>query len=263
MDSKQNNDQNQPVPTGTYEERQMLADLYAEADGLPDLDKQAHLVAIQALEAEIRARDDAYRQAIEHIEQAKSLASSIRHAAGEIPAVTDASAPKAKVDLKRIGWAEGEGTQEITTVLVTTPLGKCLLADLTGLHRSTRDAAERLQSQGELDKLMDRIRNTVLPTLAVKLQGGDRSLRPVHIGNRRLNTVAAAQSLNTTYKAYKEDVEGSNNRAILLILEPTELPAKPDGTPGEVVPTFGVAAIYDHDDDRQIHNSLFLKQGTD
>jgi hypothetical protein len=152
--------------------------------------------------------------------------------------------PMVSVDFSRIGWSQLQENGTVAGEKVDASGLTYTFVDLTGYNAATLDCKEALavqmvKGQPLLPKLMERVKSTVIPQLYDGIKHG-KNLRPISrgVGNRE-KTVA------TTYPAYKEGVQGTNNRAILLLLDDG-----PDGT------VFGLAALYDHDDDEQIYRAL-------
>ncbi|MCX6806442.1 MAG: hypothetical protein NTY56_03285, partial [Patescibacteria group bacterium] len=145
---------------------------------------------------------------------------------------------------------------EITTEDVKTKELNYLLVNLIDMNTTTKanygkltdQSAEGTSNLGE--KLLDLVKQEKIPILHKDILKRSSSLRPIAISGKKLKDVDPEQSLNTSYPAYKIDVQGSNNRAIILKLENTS----------EGMPVYAVVAIYDHDDDKAIHKNLFLKQ---
>lgn len=151
-------------------------------------------------------------------------------------------------DFAKIGWLDDDSTRKIQVEEVATPSLKYLFTDFTNDHPVTRRAAEHLQREGIKEKLVDSIIKEKIPIMWQEVLAGRGSQRSISIGNREVKDVQPARSLNTTLPAYKIDVLGTSNRAIIIKL-------------GDVddKPVFALAAVYDHEDQERVLQTLFLK----
>lgn len=152
-------------------------------------------------------------------------------------------------DLSKFGWINREGEVTLPIRHEKTSTLNYGLVDLTGLSRAATDTQEELINQGIFEGLRQDLRVRGIPKLWQGIKTGDFNLRSVSIGNRKKKDVPVEQSFNCTLPAYKIGVDGTRNRAIIVVLD----------TKGDE-PLFGLAALYDHDDDGKIHRQLFLKQ---
>ena len=148
--------------------------------------------------------------------------------------------PTTTIKLSKIGWLDGQDEQPLS--LEKLEDDDIYLGSIVEQNNATRRAKEKLEAQNEWDKLLDRLKDG-LPQLWQNILMGSGNLRPVAKGGRKNGK--KQQALNTTYPAYKIGVEGSNNRAVILLGE------KLDGKP-----VFILAALYDHEDQKAILNSL-------
>lgn len=153
------------------------------------------------------------------------------------------------IDLSDLGWINSEGKVTLPIKHEKTTSLNYGLVDLTGLNRAASDTQEELAKQGVFEGLRQELRVKGIPKLWQDIKRGDFNLRSVSIGNRRKKDVPAEQSFNCALPAYKIGVDGPRNRAIIVVFD----------TKGDE-PIFGLAALYDHDDDGKIHRQLFLKQ---
>lgn len=144
------------------------------------------------------------------------------------------------IKLSKIGWLDGQ--DELTLPLEKLEDKDIYLGSLVEQNNATRRAKERLEAQNEWDKLLDRL-EAGLPQLWQNILTGSGGLRPVSIGGRKSGK--NQHVLNTTYPAYKVGVEGTNNRAIIMVGD------KLNGKP-----VFILAALYDHEDQVSILKSL-------
>lgn len=137
--------------------------------------------------------------------------------------------PKIEIDLARIGWLEKDGKEEVVLDKVTEVDGQPVaepyyLADIIDKSKVAKEALARIAPTMRT-KLMKKIKKVILPRLSLGLKSGR--------GNRN------DQYLDTEYTAYREGVDGANDRAIVLNLGRY----KEDG-----LPVFALASIYDHND---------------
>ncbi len=152
------------------------------------------------------------------------------------------------VDFGEIGWIpSGEK--------ISKPLEKVGREDIPVYFgsiveddRVTKNAADRLIAEGEWDGLMEKLKTDVLPQLWTGIITGRGKIRPISRGNRPGRDVKAENSLDTSYPAYKVGVHGTNNRAIVLVVDKID-----------EVPVFMLAAMYDHDDQQRVMQHTFLK----
>lgn len=220
-----------------------IAELLAEAAVLPDEQRLEHELLIAELSGEVALSEIIQRQAEEDIQVAKSFSIQQKNASR-----AERKEPKVSVNLKRIGWVASDESTEMLATRHTSGDFAFDLVDLTPLHRAAADQLGKLAQQGIKDNLLNILTKQSIPVLWDGIKQG-KNLRTISIGGRSKHKVDAEHSLNTTYDGYKIGIHGPQNRAILLLL---------DGT--SEVPVFGLAALYDHDDDKFIHRALFLKQ---
>lgn len=170
---------------------------------------------------------------------------NIRIARGNQAQVQAVSAP-VQVDFSKIGWSQRNEERDIATESITANDLDYRFVDLTSMNNATKRCMELLAQQttagGDqlLPKLLSGLKKTALPTLYDNIKHG-RNLRPVSRGNRR----DGDHMIDTEYPSYKIGLQGTNNRALILLLGD-----------GEANPVFGLVALYDHDDDDQIYRAL-------
>ena len=149
----------------------------------------------------------------------------------------------ASVDANKISWIEGVQQTEVEAEQVEAETLSYKFVDLTGMNSATHKCMELLamQTKGSeqlLPKLLTTLKEVALPRLYHDIKTGG-SLRPMtKTGNN--------DRADTEYPAYKIGVHGTQNRAIILLLE--------DGGEG---PTLALAALYDHDDEAMIYHALY------
>lgn len=217
-----------------------LAQLRTEAATLPEAERLDHEALIAELAGELALAESMQLEADEYIARAKRLVGG--------PEVL-ANNTKVQVDMDKIGWVAEQGVEEVPAQEVSAPGLDYLFVDLTGRHRVTEKLRENLQQQGEYAKLLEKVTKEGIPSQWNSIVTGKNQNGAISIGKRSMQQVDPDRSLNTTYPAYKMDAKGSNNRAIMLVLD-----RAPDNKP-----VIALAALYDHDDQAAIYNSLFLK----
>jgi hypothetical protein len=95
---------------------------------------------------------------------------------------------------------------------------------------------------------MKLVEESVIPKIHQGILQG-KNVRSISVGGRSNSRLKSSQSLNTSYPAYKEGVLGTKNRVIVLRIDDKDSPR----------PTYAVAALFDHDDDRAVNRSFYLK----
>ncbi len=242
--------------TEISEQAQYIEELQAEAGSLPESEREANELIIAEFVAELALKEAAQRQAMQAVESAKNWESSQGNEDSASVSVEVSKEKSVEVDFDKIGWIGKAEKSKLPTESVETNTGAYNFVDLTSLSRRTAQTVQKLQKQTDdkgnnvYETLYSIVKETVIPTLHDNIIHGNGKLRPVSIGGRKVKDVPADQSLNTSYPAYKEGVHGPQNRAIILKL----------GDDTEGMPTYALAALYDHDDDKGIHNTLFIKQ---
>lgn len=227
-------------------EHQYLEALKEEAKFLSGEEKEEHEILIAQLAGDLALRESVLQGAQDDIQRARDMSAQSRRTKKDKKEIK----PIVKVDFGKIGWIHEDNISEYEAERITTDDGMVIdFLDLTELSRITSDQFDKLEAEGVANGLLEIVKQQTIPKLWRGVIEGS-SGRPVSIGGMRLKDVPASRSLNTSYPGYKEDVHGTDNRAILLILDRND-----DG-----IPAIALAALYDHDDDRAIHNALFLKQ---
>lgn len=231
-----------------------LVDAYREGLSMqPGVERDEHLQAVDDL---VREMTDEERST--HL---KRLAYKALNEAGvRYKSPSDVEEEKktsvCSVDLSKIGWVSQKGTIDVSVLSLGLHKDhkgnerEIFLADLTGLNKETQEAMDLL-SQGRhvdgtrvLDKLMLTLTRTTLPKLYFNIFQG-KNVRPVNNGGIDNNL----RRLDTTYTTYKEGVQGTNNRAMICILE---------GGKNKMV--FGLMALYDHDKSDRVLGVLNTKK---
>ncbi len=169
---------------------------------------------------------------------------------GGSPEKTDTSVYT--TDPEALGWLNGKPAVKLPAVLVETEDLTYRLVDLVGLHRVPKKLRQKLLDQHEYESLHEKLTHEAIPKLYKDVKTLDGKLRPVAMGNRTKKEAEAVASFKCKLPAYKVDAHGTNNRAIIVFLG--------NSSDKEPVPQFGLAALYDHDDDEAIHSALFAKQ---
>lgn len=155
-----------------------------------------------------------------------------------------------QINLANFGWIPGEGKPKMPVVEHKTKELTYDLVDLTGLSRVATDLQKELQAQGVLEALKTELLTERIPELWKDILSGSADVRSISIGTRSKKDVGADQSFNCALPAFKVGVDGPRNRAIIVQLSRDH----------KGKPLFGLVAIYDHDDDGQVHRAMFLKQ---
>lgn len=149
------------------------------------------------------------------------------------------------IDAAKIGWINSEEKFEVAL----EKNDGFWFADLTTESRITENAVEHLEREGVLHKLLASLKETVVPKVLHNIKHGGADVRSVSLGSpNRRNTGATEAVINTTYPAYKADVHGTANRAILLL-----------AGEHEGVPIVALAAIYDHEMQHKVFNVISYK----
>lgn len=161
---------------------------------------------------------------------------------------TDKDEKTVKVDFDKVGWVRSSESKEIQIEKVGKEDTPVYLGSIIDSDSVTQAAADELVEQGEWDSLMEKLRSETLPMLWNGIREGRGRVRPISVGNRSPNSVKVQTSLNTKYPAYKSYVLGTNNEAIVLLVDKI----------GDD-PVFVLAAMYDHDDQQRVLKHTFLK----
>lgn len=169
---------------------------------------------------------------------------SIRRARGEVARPRHELYPFT-IPAGKIDWISKGQEQTVEVETVHTPGITYGFVDLTAQNAATRKAANKLAVQtttnGEriLPKLQGMLKTQLIPRLYDDILHGGSSRRPLsRQGNESGNRAA------TDYPVYKLGVQGTSNRAIVLILN------------GGEKPVIALAALYDHDDDLSVLRAI-------
>lgn len=230
------------VPATSVEDPQLayLANLQEEATHLSPEERAEQESLILELQADMDLAERIRHQVDEDIARAKKLAGGIRNETVIAPIVT--------VRRQDIGWIDGEEEADMEATRHTEKGVTYDFIDLISESGVTQRVFDELKKQGLDKELIGKLLTDVLPVFCSNIKEG-RGMRPISIGGRHPKDVDAEHSLNTKYPGFKVGLHGTNNRAILLVL------GDHDG-----IPVIGLAAMYDHDDDRAVHHKLFKKQ---
>ena len=145
-----------------------------------------------------------------------------------------------ELDTSKIGWIPGSEKIELEAERCEYQGQTFWVASITDQQKVTNEAYNKLEKQGIADKLMGSIKASAGAVFLQTLTSGSGSLRPMSKGK---GSKKRANTIDTEYPSYKIDVQGSNNRAILI------LPEKIEGQPVLIV-----AALFDHEDDGKVYN---------
>ena len=229
-----------PIPH-TDPQRAYLAQLQSEGSRLPESERAEHEALVSELAGELALSESMQLQAGDYIARAKLLVMG-----------GDIVPPKTKqisIDAGKIGWLAGTGEQEVSAQEILTPELDYLFVDLTGKHRVTQRLRYELTKQGVDKKLTEKVTTEGIPALWNGIVSGRDRSESISIGSRAQKHVKADRSLNTSFPAYKIDAQGTNNRAIVMLM----------GRAADDKPIISLAALYDHKDQADIYKSLFLK----
>ncbi|MDL2341553.1 MAG: hypothetical protein QFB87_00535 [Patescibacteria group bacterium] len=217
----------------SLDEQMVVGDLFAEAVASDMPERRAE---VAQLAGEMALSEQVQRQADADIAQAKSYNEHTQTVIAERE-----SEQTIAVDCDKIGWLIGKGTITVPVERNPNDSTAFYFASIIGEHRVTQDAYTHLEAEGVSDYLMDLLKTNGIPRFLEELKGNSGKLRPVNA------TPGAARNkqrkVNTTYPAYKIDVQGTRNRALVL------LPGKINGEQVVVL-----AAIYDHEDQTKVLN---------
>lgn len=223
------------------ESKSLVAEMRTEALGLPLEHREAIEHDVQEFLGEMALSEWVQSRAEEHIRRAKELASGT-------PAETLPEPKSVTLDGSKIGWIPGDSNITLALDEEGAEDRQYLFGSIVGSHRVTHDAYGHLEQEGVAEHLMELLKDNAIPRLLEDIKSGGGKLRPISIGHRSAKDAKPERSLNTEYPAYKIDVQGTNNRAIVLLAD------KLDG-----VPVVILATMYDHEDQAKVLSTLFLK----
>lgn len=240
-------------------DKAVLVELEAELDGLEGVELDNSRGYIEQLRAEIFLAEAVQRAIDEGLRKTKALGA-------EIGSVSEGSknerkmTQRAVVDFSQIGWINQEGEKALNAEVVQGDVLNYLFIDLTNMSRVTKDAKARLETQTTgtnqtevlfIDKLYEKLKREVIPQRHDNMIHG-RNMRVVHAGYPIQGVKNnPGRTFKTEYHTTKENVQGTNNRAIVMYL---------GNEPGTGLPLYALAALYDHDDDRGIHQTMCWSQ---
>lgn len=233
-------DRDTPQPRPVDPDKQVLNDLYQDAMGMgASPERAAALGTVWEMAGELAVQEAVREQVARDIARGRQLA---ENRTGKRGGEVDVPEHVVTIDFDQIGWIDRDGTEDVVASVVETPEVTYDFIDLTGENTVTRKKYEALEAQSERgiknmgERLMAATREAVIPRIHRDiLQGKSNS---VSVRGRKKNQVTRGNSLNTLYPAYKEDVQGTKNRVIVL---------KVDGKDSQR-PAYAIAALYDHDD---------------
>lgn len=231
------NNQN-PTPA----EHPIPSEWYAELEDLPPEERAEQEAAIAELRQEMQTAEAMQREADRYVAEARSYGSA-HEASDETEKLTF------EFNFETIGWIDAQEKKKVPVEQIETPSLSYWFTDLTGQSNVTEKARDHLEEEGELDKLLELTKQEKIPILWDGVMTGKGRQRSISIGGRSVKDVPADQSLNTSLPAYKIDVQGTNNRAIIVKLGDKE-----------GAPVLGLAALYDHEDQAQVLQKLQLKR---
>lgn len=234
-------DQDLPITLPAEDpQRTYLEELYAETAGLPEGERAEQKRLIAELAGDIGVAEAVQDQASKDIESARAMA---RSSCGKAETTSEATFP---LDFSQIGWLGEEETEPLPVERIEAPGLNYYFGSIIDRDNVTSEALEHLDREGIADDLLSKVKTVHLPRLWSDITSGGGSVRPISIKNN--GKINQYRSLNTTYPAYKIDVQGTNNRAIVIVA------GKIDGDPVLIL-----ATLYDHEDMRKIMRHMFLK----
>jgi len=196
-------------------------------------------------------------EAAAKLAQELEIAEDIQRRIDELRAINNTSNKKEKTHEKtadlegsRVGWLTSNENFSINLEEINSGDLAYFFGSIIEQDNVASKALRRLREQGEEEALKSSLQKTVLPKLWKQIVSGDSRARPISIGNRSRHEVRAQKSLNTTYPAYKVGVHGTNNRAIVLLINKVD-----------EKPVFVLAALYDHEDQAAVLSHMYLKPG--
>lgn len=226
------------------ESKQLVDEMRSDAVGATPEEREAIEGEVQHFLGEMALGEWVQAQADAHIQRAKDFADGTPTPKKEV-----AQKPLSMtLDGAKIGWIPGDSGITVALEQKGDEQHSYLFGSIVDDHRVTKAAYEHLESENMAEYLTGLLHENAIPRFLEALRSGTGGLRPISIGNRAAKDVRAERSLNTQYPAYKVDVQGTRNRAILL------LPPK-DGEDPVII----LAAIYDHEDQSKVGNALYLK----
>jgi len=219
----------------------LVDEMRADALSLPLERREAIEHDVQEFLGEMALSEWMQSRAEEHIRRAKELAQgSGKEVLKESKTVT--------LDGSKIGWIPGDSNITVALEEQGPEDHSYLFGTIVNDHRVTKTAYQHLEQEGIADHLMELLNENSIPRLLEDLKSGTGKLRPISMGGRTAKDVKPERSLNTQYPAYKVDVQGTSNRAIVLLAD------KQEETPVVIL-----AAMYDHEDQGKVLSTLFLK----
>lgn len=211
------------------------------ADGTPE--EQAYVEnEVYELLSELAVTEAINAQVNEDIARAKALAAGRLSANAEL----DKTQTTTKIDGSRIGWLTSDEEFEVPIERVEAGERSYWLASIIDKNSTTNSAFESLEKQGVSQELFRSVRDKSIPIFVEGIKSGKHALTGSPKSKSGLKRPNAKRSMKTDYPAYKVGVQGTNNRAIILITGAVD---------GEMI--IVVAALYDHDDQHKITHSLF------
>lgn len=237
-------------------DQRTIEELIDEAGGLDNLPHDDRLY-IEDLKRSLSLEEKAARLAEQEIRRARQYSARLSGAVALAEQQEDVLKiyQEVPINVADIGWIDGSEERMAQGRLVQPPEGpNYIFVDMTDMHRTTKDATVKLQGQslGEssvYDEAMSQLVEHIIPLLDKNLKRGANA-RPVRggVGHKKKSPKNGKdKSIATNYPAYKEGVMGTQNRAIILRL----------GTVTESeTPVYGLAALYDHDDEGMIYRAL-------
>jgi hypothetical protein len=149
-----------------------------------------------------------------------------------------------EIDGSRIGWLNTD--EKFSTDIELLEYGglEYWFGQTYDQHSSTKKAYEKLSLSDKAERLIGALKSSKAAKLIHSLDTGLGEFRPV---NKNSTPKGNDKKIDTDYPAYKLDVEGTNNRAIFLVL------GKKDDRYILVL-----TALFDHDDDTMVYRSLNL-----
>lgn len=238
------------------QDKKVLIELEAELDGLHGDDLKNGQAYIEELRMEV-ALAERVRSAFE---ERLDKASRLSNGAGSASKNEQKRTHLTSVDFSKIGWVNHEESKELEAEVVHAGELRYLFIDLTDFSNVTKKLKNRLTlqsldtDQGEasfIDKLYLKLKQETIPQRHDNMIHG-RNMRVVNAGYPIQDSKNnLGRTFKTSYHTTKENLYGTNNRAIVMHL---------GNDPSNGLPIYALAAMYDHDDDRGVHQAMCWSQ---
>lgn len=162
----------------------------------------------------------------------------------EHPEIADSATSTIIINRQSVRWISKHDSITLNSEKVQEGEMSYRFVDLTALNRTTAKAREHVKKDGKLDAALDYIKHQSIPQLEQAIMsGGGGYFRPV----QDIGTNDRDRTVQTDFPAYKFGVNGTEYRAVLLLLGKNDT----DG-----LQQYGLASICDHDDQEAVIRAL-------